>query len=192
MIGFLHGVISFRDDPFIYINVNGVGYRVLCAKGVINQATNKSTPITVFTYTYVKEDALELFGFAHLEDLKLFEKLITIQGIGPKTAIQVFSVGTRDQIVQAIITSDVAFFTTVPRLGRKNAQKIILELKSKFSKGADDLSLLDETPSEVRDALMGMGFSPKEVYSALKNSKLAKNAPLAQQIKMTLKSLGKA
>jgi Holliday junction DNA helicase RuvA len=169
MIGFLRGTIAFRDDPYIYVDVQGVGYRVLATREVISAGSDPEKTILIYTYTHVREDILELFGFLHQEDLKLFEYLISISGIGPKTAIQIFSIGTKRDIVDAIIQGNVNFFTGVPRLGKKNAQKIILELKSKFGKGGDELSFIEQSSAddELISALQSMGFGMSEIQSVL-------------------------
>jgi Holliday junction DNA helicase RuvA len=170
MIGFLRGTIALRDDPYIYIDVQGVGYKVFATREVLSAGSTSNTPLLIYTYTHVREDILELFGFLHPEDLKLFEYFISISGIGPKTAIQIFSVGTRKEIVDAIVHGDVNFFTGVPRLGKKNAQKIILELKSKFGKGGDELAFIANASAddELISALQSMGFGMPEIQSVLK------------------------
>ena len=129
MIGSLNGKIELLDRPFVIVDISGVGYRVLIADSIYTKLTI-GEKIKLFTFTYVREDALELFGFLTIEDLKIFENLITVSGIGPKTALNIFSFGGRKEIIEAIIKGDVDFFTSVPRLGTKNAQKIIIELKN--------------------------------------------------------------
>ncbi len=191
MIGFLRGQVLFRDDPYVYIDVQGVGYKVLATREVITASNDPEKTILIYTYTHVREDTLELFGFLHTEDLKLFEKFIAISGIGPKTAVQIFSFGSRREIVEAIIAGNVNFFTAVPRLGRKNAQKIILELKSKFAQGGDELALLDDASihHDVVTALQSMGFSHGEIQTALKS--VPQDISVDETLKHVLKSLGK-
>jgi Holliday junction DNA helicase RuvA len=171
MIGFLRGKIAFRNDPYIYVDVQGVGYKVLATRDVLSAGSSPEKELLIYTYTHVREDTLELFGFLHAEDLKLFEYFISISGIGPKTAIQIFSAGSRKEIVEAIIGGNVNFFTSVPRLGKKNAQKIILELKSKFGKGGDELAFIDSASAddELIVALQSMGFGMPEIISVLKS-----------------------
>ena len=123
MIGFLKGEVFLREGNSIILDVKGVGYKVLVASDVLGKA-NKSASLELFIYTHVREDNIALFGFLDSLDLKLFENLIGISGIGPKTAMAIFSAGARNTIINAIIKGDVDFFTSVPRLGRKNAQKI--------------------------------------------------------------------
>lgn len=192
MIGFLKGTVDTHDGSHLLIDVHGVGYRVLVSKEVLANLPQEKKEVKLYTFTYVREDALELFGFLALEDLKLFEHLISVSGIGPKTAINVFSVGSRSQILQAIISSDVSFFTAVPRLGRKNAQKIIIELKSKFSR-VDDLEIptLDgQASEEVVEALRAIGFTTQEAHNALRQSK-NEGKTVEEKIRLALKYLGK-
>lgn len=186
MIGFLTGTVALRNDPYIYVDVHGVGYKVLTTLPVLTQSQIGS-PLTIYTYTYVREDALELFGFLHPEDLVLFEHLIGISGIGPKTAIQIFSFGSRTEIIDAIAGGNVAFFTAVPRLGKKNAQKIIIELGNKFSgKSGNVLDSMQSNNSDVVDALKQFGYTPQEITQALKTVQLDNLSP-EQQIKEVLK-----
>ncbi len=191
MIGFLDGVIEFLDIPYVVINVNGVGYRALTPNSV-SSGLKKGARIKLFTYTYVREDSLELFGFFELEDLKLFENLITVSGIGPKTAMNIFSFGKREEISGAIINGDVAFFSSVPRLGTKNAQKIIIELKTKLGSMSNlDLSGKDMLENaEVVSALKTFGFSAQEINKALRE--IGKEARTTEdKIRFVLKHLGK-
>ena len=191
MIGFLNGEVIARDDPYIIINVSGVGYKVLVSNHVLSKVTLESA-LKLFIYTHVREDAIQLYGFLDLLDLKLFENLISVSGVGPKTAMAIFSVGLREEIIQAIITNDVSFFTGVPRLGKKNAQKIIIELKSKFGSIEDlDLSKTDAKENgEVIAALKNFGFSNKEALEAVKSIK-TDGKTTEEKIRLALKELGK-
>jgi len=179
-----------RDDPHIVIDVNGVGYKVVVANGVLSNI-EKDGKVKLFVYTHVREDAISLFGFLDSLDLKLFENLISVSGIGPKTAMNVFSIGDRERIIEAIITNNVSFFSSVPRLGKKNAQKIIIELKSKFGSLEDlDLSKVDaKENSEVITALRQFGFSNREVLESLKTIK--GEHTVEEKIRLALKELGK-
>lgn len=191
MIGFLNGEVVARNDPHIIINVNGVGYKVLASGNVLSKVTLNGK-LKLFIYTHVREDAISLFGFLDFLDLRLFENLISVSGIGPKTAMNIFSVGRREEIIQAVITGDVDFFTGVPRLGKKNAQKIIIELKSKLGSIEDlDLTKIDvKENSEVIAGLKSFGFTNKEALEALKNIK-GEGKSTEEKIRMTLKELGK-
>ena len=191
MIGFLSGKIELLKRPFVIINVNGVGYKVLVSENFYSKLTINQL-LKIFTYTYVREDALELFGFLEVDDLALFESLITVSGIGPKTALNIFSFGERKEIIEAILKGDVSFFTSVPRLGTKNAQKIIIELKGKMGSSEDlDLSGKDiQENAEVVEALKNFGFSLKEAQKALRDIKTPNLSP-EEKIRIALKNIGK-
>jgi len=191
MIGFLSGEVVARDDPYIVIDVSGVGYKVVVANGVLSNL-GKNGKVKLFVYTHVRKDAISLFGFLDSLDLKLFENLISVSGIGPKTAMNVFSIGDREKIIEAIVTNDVSFFSSVPRLGKKNAQKIIIELKSKFGSLQDlDLSKADSKGNgEVITALKQFGFSSREALEAVKSIK-GEGKTTEEKIRLALKEMGK-
>lgn len=192
MIGFLEGKIIIRDDPHLVIDVGGIGYMVTVSKKVLAKGAGNGQKLKVFTYTHVRDDAIELFGFEAPEDLKLFKHLISVSGVGPKTAMNIFSIGDRSQIISAIATADTSFFTGVPRLGRKNAQKIIIELKNKFG-GIGEIDLSGEDMSENEDiitALKGFGFASKEIHDAIRAVK-KEGQKITETIKLALKYLGK-
>ena len=189
----LSGAVAYRNDPYLIINVHGVGYKVLVSNTLLSNA-NVGTEVTIYTYTHVREDILELYGFSEPQDLRLFELLLSVSGVGPKSAIGVFSIGSRSEIMQAITTGDVAFFTGVSRLGKKNAQKIIIELKNKIGGASgEDLDLSSDTVSdsdEVIAALQAFGFSRAEAHAALREVK-EEGLSTAEKVRLALKQLGR-
>lgn len=190
MIGSLSGKVDLLLRPYAIIDVAGVGYKVLVSESVYKKLS-VSEKVKIFTYTYVREDALELFGFLEIEDLTLFESLITVSGIGPKTALNIFSFGERKDIIEAIVRGDSLFFTSVPRLGTKNAQRIIIELKNKMGgDGEVDLTgraLMEN--AEAVEALKNFGFSSGEAQKALRG--LSSDLTTEEKIKLALKALGR-
>lgn len=191
MIGFLRGEVFFKEANSIILDVQGVGYKVLGSRDALSKAI-KGSPLELFIYTHVREDNISLFGFLESQDLKLFENLIGVSGIGPKTAMNIFSQGARSQIVSAIVKADTSFFKSVPRLGQKNAQKIIIELKNKYGSIAE-LDLNGENVSgseEVVAALKGFGFTNIEINDAIRNVK-KQGQKVTETIKLALKYLGK-
>ena len=191
MIGHLTGEVFYKESNSIILDVKGVGYKVLAASDVLAKA-HKGSPLELFIYTHVREDNISLFGFLEAQDLKLFENLIGVSGIGPKTAMNIFSIGNKDQIISAIVKADTSFFKAVPRLGQKNAQKIIIELKSKFGSVADlDLSGDDLSGNEEAViALKGFGFTTKEIHDAIKSVK-KEGQKVEETIRLALKYLGR-
>ncbi len=191
MIGMLKGTIEYREDPYVIVDVQGVGYKVLVPITVLAKINGLGESIKLYTHTHVREDVLELFGFSDPSDLKLFEYLISVSGVGCRTASGIFSVGTRGEIIQAIIGNDVAFFTSVPRLGRKNAQKIIIDLKNKIG-GGEDLDLSEDSAgsNEIIAALKTFGFDPRESQDAIR-ALAGKGETVEEKIRLALKYLGK-
>jgi len=191
MIGLLKGKTEFIDGPYAIVDVGGVGYRVLVTNDILSKI-EIGKEIKLFTYTYVRDDTLDLFGFSSIDDLKLFEQLISVSGVGPKTAVSIFSIGNRSSIIDAVIRGDVSFFVTVPRLGKKNAQKIIIELKSKIGSLEElDLSTeADEETKEVLSVLKSFGFSSKEARDAIKNIDKKVNT-VEEKVRLALRHLGK-
>ncbi len=191
MIGTLKGTIEYREDPYLIIDVNGVGYRVLVSASVLSKINGIGESLKLYTHTHVREDLLELYGFSEPQDLKLFQYLISVSGIGCKTALAIYSVGGRKEIIQAIVENDVIFFTSVPRLGKKNAQKIIIELKNKLGGEGDlDLSQDGNETQEVISALKNFGFTPLEARGAIKALKGA-GETVGEKVRLALKYLGK-
>lgn len=191
MIALLHGIVDSRIDPYLILDVNGVGYKVYASHSVLSRVSIGER-LKLYIYTHVREDILELYGFSDIEHLRLFEYLISVSGVGPKTAIGVFSVGERSDIVKAIINGDVSFFTAVPRLGKKNAQKLIIELKSKLGSIEDfDVNFeRDSEADEVIIALKAFGFSASEAYTALRSVK-TDGLSTSEKVRKALKNLGK-
>lgn len=191
MIGLLKGKVELLRRPFVIIDVNGVGYKVLVSENVYKKLTLEDK-VKLHIYNHVREDEFTLFGFMEIEDLDLFENLLTVSGIGPKTALNIFSFGERKDIVEAILKGDASFFSSVPRLGTKNAQKIIIELKNKMGSNHQlDLSGKDFMENaEVIQALKNFGFSVNEAQKALRDIK-GQGLTLDAKIKLALKNLGK-
>jgi len=192
MIGTLTGIVTYRDDPNIIVDVHGVGYKVLAPSSVLSKIAALGEEIKLFIHTHVREDLLELYGFTDPADLKVFEYLISVSGVGCRTALGIYAVGSRSAIIQAIRDGDVAFFTSVPRLGKKNGQKIIIELKNKLgAKGDIDLSDgSDGEQDELFVALKGFGFSTPEAQRAIQSLE-GQESSFEEKVRKALKYLGK-
>lgn len=192
MIGTLKGIIEYRDDPNLIVDVQGVGYKVVVPATVLAKISGVGVAIKLYTHTHVREDVLELYGFTDPLDLKLFQYLISVSGVGCRTALGIFAVGSRGNIIQAISAGDVSFFTSVPRLGKKNGQKIIIELKNKIgAKG--DIDLSDATGGEQNElltALKSFGFSAGEAQEAIQALN-GEGKTIEDKVRLALKHLGK-
>lgn len=190
MIGLVKGTVDTIRSSYILIDTGPVGYKVLVTQNILGKIKVGDT-LKLYTYTYVREDALDLFGFSTVEDLSLFELFLTVPGVGPKTAIGIFLAGDSKQITNAVLTADVAFFSKVPRLGKKNAQKVILELKGKLgdSEAVLDFAAQDEE-KEIAVALKNFGFKPDEIHEVLKKIR-GHEGTVEQKMKLALKQLAK-
>lgn len=182
MIRFLCGKVI--DNFPTVVAVGGVGYEV-------NTPADFAigSMVEVWTHHFVREDRNELYGFKDKNDLRLFELLIDVSGVGPKVALSICRGLTSKKIEEAIIGQDVQMLTTVPGLGKKLAQKIIIELKSKLEKtGAIDFQRFQES-SEVADALKSLGYLQKEIYGIIK--KIPSNLSSTEQISWALRNIKK-
>ncbi len=194
MISKLRGKISYVDDKFIVLDVSGVGYKVSMTGTDLVELTNgskKTSELELWTHLAVKDDALDLYGFTNKPELDFFELLISISGIGPKKALGILSVAPIETLKKALRSRDISYLTQVSGIGRKNAEKIVLELKDKFvalEGDVDFISLREET--DAVEAIKSLGYSTSEARDALK-----KVAPaitkINDRIKEALKHLGK-
>ncbi len=186
MIGYLQGEPKFFNDDVIIV-VNGVGYRVEVGNRTRNMMTEEV--VELFTYTYVREDRLELYGFISRDQLKLFELMIGVSGVGPKTGLDIVD-RDPEMIVDAVQNAKVSFFKAVPRIGKKTAQKIILELKSKLG-SLKELSLGPRSNEErdVYEALLALGYDEGDIADRINKIDL-EELSVEEAVKAVLKRLG--
>ncbi len=166
MIGLLQGKVFGKEKNGIILLVGGVGYRVFVSPILLAEVRPEAM-ITLFTYTNVRDDAIELYGFADRDTLALFQQLLTVSGVGPKTALAVLSIATAKDIRNAIGHEDPTLLMKVSGIGRKTAERIIVELKGKMENVGESDTLVGGD-SEVIDALVGLGYNAKDVREALK------------------------
>ena len=169
MIARLRGRPVGRGPDGLVLDVNGVGYLVAATPSVLRRAGTGSE-VTVETYMHVREDALQLYGFADAEERELFVQLLTVSGVGPKVALAVVSGSPAAELRKAIALGDHARFQAIPGIGKKTAERIVLELKEKLGSVAETgLSAVSEAPGHLvaRDALVELGFTPIEAEQRL-------------------------
>ncbi len=190
MIGYLTGAIHSKSANQIILLVSGVGYLVTVPPNYLN-LLKSSQQAELFIYTHVREDVLDLYGFLTHDELELFKLTLTVSGIGPKTALLVIDKGV-GKVEQVIKGADTDFFTTVPRLGHKNAQKIIIELKNKLG-GLKELDLTSENEESTQaiEALRNLGYTRQEALQVIQ-AVPASEETLEQKISYALRQLGKA
>jgi Holliday junction DNA helicase RuvA len=169
MIGFLRGVLLHKSPQDLLLDVSGVGYRVLVPISTFCRLGDQGTQAQLLIHTHVREDQLVLYGFATPAELELFEKLISVSGVGPKVALGVLSGIEADDLVQAIRGNDVARLTRVPGVGKKTAERLILELKDKIAslhQGTAAPAAPSPERSDLLSALANLGYSSAEADRA--------------------------
>lgn len=181
MIDFIRGLVAELHEEAVIVDVNGIGYQIFCPNPYIFQK-DIGELCTIYTYQHVREDAILLFGFPTRQEQSLFRKLLEVSGIGPKGALSILS-GTRpEQLVGAIQQDNVAWLTKLPGVGKKTAQRMILDLKDKLvgwtgtntlegaltgAKPASTLWLGNKVLDEVKEGLMALGYGAAEADRVL-------------------------
>lgn len=193
MISFLTGKIINKGSGFIIIKTGDIGYKVFISPSYLTEL-EIGEDLEIYTHQYVREEALDLYGFRDLEELEMFEMLLSISGIGPKTALGVLAVGSVDQIKESIARGDSALLTKVSGIGRKTAERVVLELREKVGKleaeaGGKELGRGALSGDEI-DALMALGYSMAQARDALRLVD-ANIKDSGQRIKEALKKLGR-
>lgn len=193
MIAFLEGTLAGKTSTAALLNVGGVGFEVGMSQRALSKLPSAGDSVLVHTYLQVRDDGMSLYGFQSIEEKALFERLITVSGVGPKVALAALSMYDPDKLVELIAAQDVTAVQRIPGIGKKMASRIILELKGSFDEGL--VSLFGErTPvsSKERDgaveALLSMGFTSAEADLALKDA--PDGASEAALLQYALKKLG--
>lgn len=179
MIGYVHGQVSHLFADYCFVDVQGVGYR-LHISAATRQKLSVGTAVTLFTYLNVREDALLLYGFYSSDEYELFLQLISVAGIGPKVALGILSTVSPDDFRIAVSQKNIGLLTKIPGIGKKTAERLILELKDKIGAIATGAAMSDEAStvinanddvvSQALQALLALGYSQAEVAPVLRKS----------------------
>lgn len=197
MYAYLRGTLEEVHQNKIVVDVNGFGFEVNIPISILDRLPAIGEYIKVYTYFNVREDSQELYGFLEREEKAIFEKLITVSGIGPKGALSILSKLSPSQIALAIVMNDIKTLSQAPGVGKKTAQRIILELKEKM----DQEFLMDQRPTPAKEetdtlneavyALMALGYQSHEAQYALRQIE-NKDRDLSTLIRLALKALDKS
>lgn len=194
MIAYLRGSLELKSEEYIIIEVQGIAYKVYMSKKSIDSLPDEGA-VRVYTYLKVREDDVSLFGFCTNEELHMFELLISVGGIGAKSAINILSSITPSRFALAVITNDVNSLKKLQGIGQKTAQRIILELKDKIkteeaisAREEQDSSMDDEEKEDVIQALQVLGYRRYEINKVLAK---VKSSTLEDKIKEALQYLAK-
>jgi|YNPBryantNP2012_1023418.scaffolds.fasta_scaffold10348_1 Holliday junction DNA helicase RuvA len=167
MIATLHGKIQARTDDALIVNVSGVGFRVRVPSSTLANLGAIGSEVLLFTHLHVREDELSLYGFATEDELHLFETLLTVSGIGPKVGLSILSAAPVETLRVAIAQGNLDVLTAIPGIGKKTAQRLILELKGKIDvSGMGEVGELTPLDRDVIDALINLGYSAAEATRA--------------------------
>lgn len=167
MLSHLSGTVVSLTPEAVVLDVSGVGYRISCTPQTIAQLTVRG-PATILTYLAVRETALDLYGFIEESDRHMFELLRSVSGIGPKSALAILSSADTETLMKAISEHDSSYLTKVGGIGKKTAEKIVVELKEKLG-SVDTHTGKTRTDTDVLDALMALGYSAQEARDALRH-----------------------
>lgn len=199
MIGFVRGIVEEIEDGSLIIDRNGIGFQVFVPGGVLGEQYRIGEEVKVYTYLHVKEDVMQLYGFLTKDDLSVFKLLLNVNGIGPKAALGVLSGITADELRFAVLSDDAATLSKAPGIGKKTAQKMILELKDKFSledafeqklSNVQERKLGDadqDVAKEAVQALVALGYSNTEALQAVRKVEMQGDMDTESVLKAALK-----
>ena len=185
MIGSLTGRVGHIDAEGLLIEVGGVGYQVSMTARNLEQVVAMSGDVTVFTHLHVREEVLALYGFVSALDRQLFRTLISASGVGPKVGLAVLASMTSDEVHTAVANDDADAFTVVPGIGKRTAQKLVLELRPKLAAMESEVVGSSSQSGQVRLALESLGFTGTEIAEALQH--VDREADVGAQVRQALK-----
>ena len=202
MYAYLRGTVEEIQPDYCVIDVNGVGYNVRISSSTASNMPGIGQVVKIYTYTSVREDAIQLVGFLTNSDLKMFRQLITVNGIGPKGGLAILSVMDADAVRYAILTGDVNAISKAPGIGKKSAERLILELRGKVD--ANELLSVETVTSgisvdstsennmvirEAAEALTALGYNATEALKAVKSVDISETMDVEAVLKLALKEL---
>jgi len=197
MYAYINGKIADKANNYVVIDNNGIGYKIYMSPTAIGKLPDVGENQKIHTYYYVREDNISLYGFLSNEELRMFELLLSVSGIGAKSAIQILSAITPSSFALAVISNDVSKIVKIPGIGKKTAERMILELKDKLKteqaiSKTEEVKVAiyeDEKDSEAITALQVLGYTRKEIEKALEKIEI-QNLSVEEIIRSALKTLG--
>jgi Holliday junction DNA helicase RuvA len=190
MIATVEGILEYRGDDSIIVNVGGIGFRVYVPSSTLSQLGTVKGKVFLYTHLHVREDNISLYGFASSEELALFKNLISVSGIGAKLALALLSALNPEQLVMAIIGGDIALLSQTPGIGKKIASRLVVELKGKLEKEWKEVALpLAPESADVIAALTGLGYSVAEATKVISKLSDSEGLSLEEKIKMALQQM---
>ncbi len=186
MIASIQGAVAARFKDHIVVTVGGIGYHVFVPFSTLDRISGDE--VFLHTLLIVREDSLSLYGFATTAEREVFERLLTVSGVGPKLALAILSTLTLDSLRSAVLSERAELLTRVPGIGRKTAQKIVIELKDKLGAGLDNapVELFDDINSDVLDALVALGYSIVEAQTAIQSLPIDAPKTVEDRVRLAL------
>lgn len=188
MIGSIKGTIQHKGTGYVIVETGGVGYKIFVTPVLWTNA-KVGQEVNLVIHTYVREDQISFYGFEKLEELEFFELLLTVSGVGPKSGLGIMSLAEVSMIKSAIVSEDPSVFTKVSGIGRKTAERVIVELKEKLRGEAGSAPVAREH-SDALDALLALGYSQPEARQALKQVP-KEVSKLQEKVRLALKAISK-
>jgi Holliday junction DNA helicase RuvA len=193
MIATLEGILEYRGNDSIIIDVSGIGFRVYVPSSTLSQLGAVKGKVSLYTHLHVREDNISLYGFASSEELALFKNLISVSGIGAKLGLAILSALTPEQIVMAITSGDIDLLSQAPGVGKKMAGRLVVELRGKLEKEWKEVALpLAPENTDVIAALTGLGYSLAEATKAISKLPDSEKLSLEEKIRMALQQMARA
>ncbi len=192
MIATLHGRLEALGGDWAIINVHGIGFQVYMPTSALSALGNIGQEVNLYTHLHLREDNVTLYGFASREERQLFETLLSVSGTGPKLALAALSTMSVEQLTVALATGSIDLLRMIPGVGKKTAERLVLELKDKVGAGLAIASgvLMAQQDSDVLAALTSLGYSVSEASRAVATLPTASELSLEEKIKLVLQYFG--
>ena len=190
MIATLEGILEYRGNDSVILNIGGIGFRVYVSGSTLGQLGTVKGKVSLYTHLHVREDNISLYGFASNEELALFKNLISVSGVGAKVALTLLSALNPEQVVMAIASGDIDLISKAPGIGKKMAGRLIVELRGKLEKEWKETALpLAPESADVIAALTGLGYSLTEATKAISKLPDSEGLSLEEKIKVALQQM---
>lgn len=189
MISAIQGKIEWRNPESVVITVSGISFMVLIPSSIPDSALRPGANIKLFTYLHFRENIIALYGFLNRHDEELFRILISVSGIGPKSALSIISALKPEKLIQAVSTGNAEILVRVPGIGKKTAGRLLLELKDKLARAGTEFPGVSEESADVVAALTNLGFSTSEAMAAVSSQGETEGLTMEEKVKLALRNI---
>ena len=192
MIFSIRGILGYYELGFVIVDINGISLHVFVPNSMMSKLPSVGEEVFLYTHFIVRQEELSLYGFLNAQDKAIFSLLLSVNGVGPKSALGLLSIFDSVSIAEAVVAGDNDTISKAPGLGKKTASRVVLELQSKLSgsSGFEVLSGSRTEKNEIVGALLALGYSSMEIRQAIDDD-LDSDAPLEEQLRIVLQRLGR-